>query len=165
MASYVTMGVQSHNGCFATLKHFAANNLETRRNISSSNVDERTLREIYLKAFRIAIKKAAPASVMCSYNKINGIYTALNYDLETDILRNEWKFDGIVMTDWFATGHHESFDELCCKAGTDLIMPGLPHIPSKIMKALKQGLISADDIERSARRIIKLALKSHTSRN
>ena len=165
MASYVTMGVQSHNGCFATIKHFAANNLETRRNISSSNVDERTLREIYLKAFRIAIKNAAPASVMCSYNKINGIYTALNYDLETDILRNEWKFDGIVMTDWFATGHHESFDELCCKAGTDLIMPGLPHIPSKIMKALKQGLISAEDIERSARRIIKLALKSHTSRN
>ena len=101
---------------------------------------------------------------MCSYNKINGIYTALNYDLQTKILRSEWGFDGIVMTDWFATGHHESLDELCCKAGTDLIMPGLPHIPSKIMKALKKGLISGDDIERSARRIIKLAIKTHLNR-
>ena len=90
---------------------------------------------------------------MCSYNKINVIYTALNYDLQTKILRNEWGFDGIVMTDWFATGHHESLDELCCKAGTDLIMPGLPHIPWKIMRA------------RSARRIIKLSLMSHLNRS
>ena len=161
MSKHVIRGVHDKDGCFPTLKHFAANNLETKRNVSSSNMDERTLREIYLKAFRIAITGENPEAVMCSYNKLNGIYTALNYDLQTKILRNEWGFDGIVMTDWFATGHHESLDELCCKAGTDLIMPGLPHIPSKIMKAYKKGLITREDIERSARRIIKLALKSH----
>ena len=99
---------------------------------------------------------------MCSYNKINGTYTALDYNLQTALLRNEWGFDGIVMTDWFATGHDESYDELCCNAGTDLIMPGRPFISSAIMKALKKGQISAEDIEQSARRIIKLALESHT---
>ena len=164
IASRVIRGVHEEYGCYPTIKHFAANNLETKRNVSSSNLDERTLREIYLRAFRIAVETAHPEAVMCSYNKINGIYTALNYDLQTKILRNEWGFDGIVMTDWFATGHHESLDELCCKAGTDLIMPGLPHIPSKIMKAFKKGLISGDDIERSARRIIKLAIKTHLNR-
>ena len=164
IASRVVRGLHEEYGCYPTIKHFAANNLETKRNVSSSNLDERTLREIYLRAFRIVVETAQPEAVMCSYNKINGIYTALNYDLQTKILRNEWGFDGIVMTDWFATGHHESHDELCCKAGTDLIMPGLPHIPSKIMKALKKGLISGDDIERSARRIIKLSLKSHLNR-
>lgn len=165
MASAVITGVQSFHGCFATVKHFAANNLETKRNKSSSNLDERTLREIYLKAFRICVKEANIRSVMCSYNKINGVYTALNYDLQTNILRNEWNFDGIVMTDWFATGHDESLDELCSKAGTDLVMPGLPNIPSKIYKACKKGLIAKEDIERSARRIIKLAIESHTSGN
>ena len=161
IASAVISGVQAHEGCFATIKHFAANNLETKRNKSSSNLDERTLREIYLKAFRLAVCEADVKSVMCSYNKINGVYTALSYDLQTDILRNEWGFDGIVMTDWFATGHDESLDELCCKAGTDLIMPGTPFIHSKIMKAYRKGLITGDDIERSARRIIKLAIASH----
>ena len=165
MAKSVIKGIHDEEGCFPTLKHFAANNLETKRNVSSSNLDERTLREIYLKAFRIAIEDQSLEAVMCSYNKINGVYTALNYDLQTKILRNEWGFDGIVMTDWFATGHHESLDELCCKAGTDLIMPGLPYIPAKIMKAYKKGLISRDDIERSARRIIKLSLKSHITRS
>ena len=85
--------------------------------------------------------------------------------MQTGILRNEWGFNGIVMTDWFATGHDESLDELCCKAGTDLIMPGHPFIPSKIMKAYKKGLITREDIERSSRRIIRLALKSHTANN
>lgn len=165
MAAAVTRGVQSHHGCFATLKHFAANNLETKRNKSSSNLDERTLREIYLKAFKIAVRDSKAKSVMCSYNKINGTYTALDYNLQTNVLRNEWGFDGIVMTDWFATGHDESLDELCCKAGTDLIMPGHPLIPSKIMKAYRKGLITGEDIERSARRIIKLALESHLSGN
>ena len=165
MAASITKGVQSHKGCYVTLKHFAANNLETNRNVSSSNLDEKTLREIYLKAFKIAVTKADPKSVMCSYNKINGTYTALDYNLQTNVLRNEWGFDGIVMTDWFATGHDESLDELCCKAGTDLIMPGTPMIPSKIRKALKKGLITKEDIERSARRIIKLAIESHTSGN
>ena len=164
MAKYTMEGIHSEPGCYSTLKHFAANNLETKRNISSSNLDERSLREIYLKAFRIALSNDHLDAVMCSYNKINGVYSALSYDLQTKILRNEWGFKGIVMTDWFATGHHESLDELCCKAGTDLIMPGLPTIPSKIMRAYRKGIISGDDIERSARRIIKFALESHTAK-
>jgi beta-glucosidase len=165
MAASVTSGVQFHKGCFATVKHFAANNLETKRNKSSSNLDERALREIYLKAFKICVTEGKVKSVMCSYNKINGVYTALSHDLQTKILRNEWGFDGVVMTDWFATGHDESYDELCCKAGTDLIMPGMPGIVSKIMRAYRKGLISREDIERSARRIIKLSLERHLSKH
>lgn len=98
---------------------------------------------------------------MCGYNKVNGEYVAMSHDLETKVLRQEWNFDGIVMTNWFATGHHESADELGCAAGTDLIMPGLPHIPGKIMKALKRGEISRQDIERSARRIVKAMVECH----
>ncbi|MCM1188497.1 MAG: glycoside hydrolase family 3 C-terminal domain-containing protein [bacterium] len=161
MAAAVTEGVQSHPGCFVTLKHYAANNLETHRNKSSSNMDERTLREIYLKAFRIAIEKAHAKAVMCSYNKVNGVYAAMSHDLQTKVLRNEWGFDGVVMTDWFATGHDESIDELGCAAGTDLIMPGIPNIPGKLRKALKAGQISHDDLERSTRRIVRLALYTH----
>lgn len=164
MAAAVTQGVQAHPGCYVTLKHYAANNLETHRNKSSSNLDERTLREIYLKGFRIAVEKVGAKSIMCSYNKINGVYAALNYDLMTKVLRNEWGFDGVVMTDWFATGHDESFDELGCKAGTDLIMPGTPMIPGKILKALKAGKITREDLERSSRRIVKLALDEFKDR-
>ena len=165
IAAAVTQGVQAHPGCYVTLKHYAANDLETHRNKSSSNLDERTLREIYLKAFRIAVKNADAKGIMCSYNKINGVYAALNYDLQTKVLRNEWGFDGIVMTDWFATGHDESLDELGCKAGTDLIMPGTPMIPGKLLKALKAGQITREDMERSARRVVKAALDCWNGRN
>ena len=162
IAAAVTKGVQAHKGRYVTLKHYAANNLETHRNQSSSNLDERTLREIYLKAFRTAVEKAGAKAVMCSYNQVNGIYAPLNYDLQTKVLRNEWGFDGVVMTDWFATGHDEVLDELGCKAGTDLIMPGTPMIPGKLLKALKAGQIAKEDLERSARRIVKLALDGGT---
>ncbi len=158
VAAALTLGVQNHKGCYVTLKHFCANNLETKRNQSSSNLDERTLREIYLKGFHIAIQKANAQGVMCSYSKINGIYSAMSYDLQTKVLRNEWGFEGVVMTDWFATGHHETLDELGCKAGTDLIMPGMSDIPGKILKALKAGQITHADMERSARRIIRASL-------
>lgn len=164
IAAALTQGVQSHSGCYVTLKHFCANNLETKRNQSSSNLDERTLREIYLKGFRIAIEKAKAQGVMCSYNKINEVYAAMSNDLQTKVLRSEWGFEGVVMTDWFATGHHEALDELGCKAGTDLIMPGIPTIPGKIIKALKEGRIAREDLERSARRIVNAALNSHTAK-
>lgn len=163
-AAALTEGVQSHPGCYVTLKHYCANNLETGRNQSSSNLDERTLREIYLKGFRIVIQKANAQGVMCSYNKINGVYSAMSHDLQTKVLRNEWGYKGVVMTDWFATGHHDSLDELSCNAGTDLIMPGMPGISGKIMKALKTGKITHADMERSARRIIRAALNSHTAK-
>ena len=100
---------------------------------------------------------------MASYNKVNGVYLPNNYELLTDVLRNEFGFDGMVMTDWFATGHDESLSENCCKAGCDIIMPGLPAEVKKIQKAYKNGTITKNDIEISARRVIKAALESHVT--
>ncbi len=157
-AAAVTMGVQSHSGCYATVKHFACNNLENSRNRYSSNLDERTLREIYLKGFRIAIEEGGAKAVMSSYNRVNGVYAANSHDLLTKVLRNEWGFDGIVMTDWYGTGHHEALDELGCAAGNDLLMPGKGKAARAIEKALKDGRISQYDVESCARRIIKAEL-------
>ncbi|MGN0999201.1 MAG: glycoside hydrolase family 3 protein [Faecousia sp.] len=158
MAAAATLGVQSVPGCYVTLKHFACNNLECDRNQSDSRLDERTLREIYLKGFRIAVEEGGVKGIMASYNMVNGVYLPNNYDLLTKVLRNEWGFDGIVMTDWFATGHHESKDELGCKAGNDLLMPGTPQIPGKLRQALKDGVISPEDVERAARNIVWAAM-------
>lgn len=163
LAAAVTGGVQEHKGCYVTLKHFACNNLETDRNRSSSNLDERTLREIYLKAFKIAICESGSKGIMASYNKVNGVYMPNNYDLLTDVLRNEFGFDGLVMTDWFAAGHDESLTELCCKSGCDMVMPGLPADVKKIKKAYKSGVVSKQEIEISAQRIIKAALDSNAT--
>ena len=160
LAAAVTEGAQSWKGCYVTLKHFACNNLECERNQSDSIVDERTLREIYLKAFRIAIEEAGAKSVMASYNKINGVYSPNNYDLLINVLRCEWGFDGVVMTDWFAAGHDDSLAELCCASGCDLVMPGTPADISKVLSALKKGIITEQDIEISARRVILAALNS-----
>lgn len=161
LASAVTKGVQSHKGCFVTLKHFAANNQETNRNRTDAIVSERALREIYLKAFQMAVQEADAKGVMSAYNKINGTYCANNKDLLIYILREEWGFDGIVMTDWWASGHDECLDELACAAGNDLIMPGFPGITKKIYQAYKEGKISREDITCSARNIIKIALDSN----
>lgn len=158
IAAAVTRGVQSHKGCYVTLKHFACNNLECERNQSDSILEERTLRETYLKAFRIAVTEGNARGIMASYNKVNGVYVPNNHDLLTRVLRNEWGFEGIVMTDWFASGHDGCLNELCCQAGTDLIMPGTPDIPGTLRKALKAGTLSPEDVERSARRIVYAAL-------
>lgn len=160
LAAAVTKGVQSHKGCYATLKHFACNNLETERNQSSSNLEERTLREIYLKGFQIAVQEGHAKGIMASYNKVNGTYLPNNSDLLIKVLRNEWGFDGVVMTDWFAAGHDESRAELSCKYGCDLVMPGMPTEVNRILQALKKGDITEADIEKSVRRVIKSAIES-----
>ena len=161
IAAALTSGVQEQKGRYATLKHFACNNLETERNLSSSNLDERTLREIYLKAFKIAVREAAPKSVMASYNKVNGKYVVNSFELLTDVLRNEFQFEGVVMTDWLAAGHDNSYVELCPKAGCDLIMPGFPTEVKKIYRAYKKGKITREEIEISASRIIQAALNQY----
>lgn len=156
----VVRGAQSHKGCYATIKHFACNNLENSRNRSSSNLDERTLREIYLKGFRIAVEEGGAKALMSSYNKVNGVYTANSHDLLTKVLRNEWGFDGIVMTDWFGTGHHDASDAKGCAAGNDILMPGTSMAYKNVLKAIKSGEVSRYDTESCARRLIRAALES-----
>lgn len=134
-AGAVTSGVQQHPKCGVTIKHFACNNQETNRYRSNSIVSERAMREIYLKGFEYCIRTAKPACVMTSYNLINGEHACNSYDLLTNVLRREWGFDGIVMTDWFVTSamisgekdsiHKEASAAGCVKAGNNLIMPGL----------------------------------------
>ena len=99
----MTEGVQSVKGCGTTIKHFACNNNEDNRMGCNSILSERALREIYLKGFEIAIKESKPMAIMTSYNKINGIHAANNYDLCTNAARNEFEFNGVIMTDWTTT--------------------------------------------------------------
>lgn len=147
-------GIQSNN-VGASLKHFAANNQEDYRYTIDSIVDERALREIYLKNFKIALL-ANPATVMCSYNKLNGVQVAHNKWLLTDVLRDEFKYNGLIVSDWGAVCNRvESL-----KAGLDLEMPyNYGYSEKKIKKAYKQGMISKELIEESATRVISLVNK------
>lgn len=144
-----TKGVQSHPGVGTTIKHFATNNQEDNRSFENNHVGERALREIYLKGFEICIKTARPMSIMTSYNLLNGVHTANRYDLLTSAARDEWGFDGIVMTDWGTTGSMSLFNTqpkypsssaaMCIQAGNDLIMPGSTEDIEEIVKAVKAG--------------------------
>lgn len=151
MAAAYIRGVQSRNVGTA-LKHFAANNQEYRRLSCSSEVDERTLREIYLPAFEIAVKESQPQTVMCSYNLINGTYASENKRLLTGILRNEWKFKGYVMSDWGAVNDRVSG----LKAGLDLEMPSSGGETDKeIVAAVKNGTLKESVLDKSVGRILK----------
>lgn len=150
-ASYVN-GLQE-NGIQASLKHFAANSQEYKRFSSDSQIDERTLREIYLSAFEIVVKESKPATVMCAYNKINNVYCSDNKKLLTDILRNEWGFDGMVVTDWGAMADRIKGFE----AGCDLSMPGGSAYQEKeTYFAVKNGKLSENYINKSVERILKV---------
>ena len=153
MAAAVTRGVQSVKGRFVTLKHFACNNQETCRNTTDAVVSKRALREIYLRGFQIAMQ-AKPEAVMTSYNKLNGIYTPNSHDLVTDILRCEWGFDGLVMTDWMSTGRGLAEDAACIAAGNDLIMPGGAGNVRAILGALKAGRITPLQLQRCAANVL-----------
>ncbi len=150
-ASYINAMQAEQVG--TSLKHFAANNQEHHRMSISANIDERTLREIYLPAFEIAVKEAQPATIMCSYNRINGVFSSNNHWLLTEVLREEWGFEGSVMTDWGAI--HERADDL--KAGLDLEMPGSGGINDQdIVKAVESGVLDLNTLDQTVTRLLNL---------
>jgi len=160
LAAALINGVQSL-GVGTSLKHFAANNQETGRFTCDSAIDERALREIYLAAFETAVKKSQPWTVMDSYNLLNGVYASENYKLLTGILRDEWGFKGIVVTDWGAV--NDRVEGL--KAGQDLEMPGLgDYNDLKIAAAVKNGEIDESVLDKAALRLVELILKATENR-
>ena len=153
-ASYIN-GVQSKN-VGTSIKHFAANNQEHRRMSSSSNADERTLREIYFPAFETAVKKAQPWTVMCSYNRINGTYASENKWLLTDVLRDEWGFKGFVMSDWGAVSDRVKGVE----AGLDLEMPSSGGVnDKKIVEAVRAGKLDEKYVDLAVERILEIVYR------
>ena len=155
LAAGFVNGLQEKN-TGACLKHFALNNQEKFRQSSSSNADERTIREIYLAGFERAVKKSQPHSIMCSYNKINGVFLSQNKKLLTDILRDDWGFKGLVMSDWGA--NIDAVKSL--KAGLDLAMPDSNGYFAKQLKAAyEKGELTDQDLDKACKRIIELALK------
>ena len=156
MAASFINGVQS-KGVGTSLKHFAANNQEYQRLRISSEVDERTLREIYLPAFETAVKKGKPWTVMCAYNKINGTYCSENHRLLVDILKDEWGFEGFVVSDWGAV--HDRVASL--KGGLDLEMPGPRERRVKaVVEAVRSGALSESVLDESVRRILGIVFKA-----
>ena len=164
VAAAITQGVQTTEGLGTTIKHFACNNQEENRMGVSANVTERTLRELYLKGFEIAVKCSHPVAMMTSYNRVNGVHTANSHDLCTTLAREEWGFDGLIMTDWTTTNTgHGSSAAKCIRAGNDLIMPGRVSDQAEIERALHgcgNCELSPEELRRSCIRIVKAALRS-----
>ncbi len=178
IAAAITIGVQKHKGKGTTIKHFAVNNQEDNRYFVNAHVSERALREIYLKGFEIAVKESQPFSIMTSYNLLNGIHTANSYDLLQAMARDEWGFDGTVMTDWFTsqdmpeiTGKFQprypiSSSVGCIYAGNDIQMPGCRKNVDDIVEAVKTGRemdgysITLADLQFNTANIIRVVLKT-----
>lgn len=153
-AAYIN-GIQS-NGVGVSVKHFAANSQEVNRMENDSRVSQRALRELYLKGFEIAVKEADPWTVMSSYNKLNGEYTQQSHGLLTTILRDEWGFDGIVMTDW---GTKQGTVK-AVKAGNDLMEPGMQVEIDRIIAAVKAGEISQEQLDKNVRNMLTYIVKT-----
>lgn len=164
ISAAMTRGVQSTEGNYTTIKHFACNNAEDNREHSNSHVSERALREIYLKGFEINVKEAGSKSVMTSYNMINGVYTPDSYDLCTKMLRNEWGFDGVVMTDWFSTRPGQGHSDQAVANGNDMIMPGDKVYNKTLAEGLKNGTLSEEDLRRAAANIIRSIVYSNVAK-
>lgn len=155
MGTAYVKGVQDE-GVGVSVKHFAANNRESQRFTSSSNINERALREIYLSQFERIVKLAHPATIMCSYNRLNGTLNSQNQRLLTDILRNEWGFEGLVMSDWGAVENHVA----ALKAGLDLEMPGKgQESVDEIVAAVKNGQLQESTLNRSVLRVLQVVEK------
>ncbi|MEM1912294.1 MAG: glycoside hydrolase family 3 C-terminal domain-containing protein [Thermofilaceae archaeon] len=172
MAAAAVKGLQGNQGVGATLKHFVANDQEAYRYVSDSIVSERALREIYLKAFEIAVRTARPWAVMTSYNKLNGVYTGNYFELCTVVLRGEWGFDGLVMTDWWSA----SYNYKAYAAGNDALMPYTEYVPwaphtaynlvvGQVKEALWNGTLTLGQLQRSAYNILRVALRSRALAN
>ena len=134
----------------ATVKHFAANNQETNRTENDARISQRALREIYLKNFEIAIKEGRPGALMASYNKLNGEYVQQSYDLLTTILRDEWGYEGVVLTDHGA----KEGTVKAAKAGCDLMQPGNEEELQRMLVAAKDGTLTREELERNARHVL-----------
>lgn len=173
-AAAETKGVQSQKGKGTTIKHFAGNNQEDNRMFTNAHISERALREIYLKGFEIAVKTAQPYAIMTSYNLINGVHSANNYDMLQNIARDEWGFEGLVMTDWYTSQdttemgmvspsgkYSHSSSVQCIKAGNDLQMPGCQQNVDDIVEAVNEGKeITKADLQHCAKHILSVALKT-----
>jgi len=181
IAAAITRGVQSHPGRGVTIKHLACNNQETNRLNSNSNVSPRALRDLYLRAFEICVRRARPAAVMTSYNLINGVHTSESVELLEVILRQEWGFDGLVMTDWVVDGmthsdmkHPRATAAATIKAGNELFMPGGEPDREDLLTALGRGSdarpsaaqaesddggvgLTRAELEKQAARVIRMA--------
>ncbi|MEM6794611.1 MAG: glycoside hydrolase family 3 N-terminal domain-containing protein [Acidobacteriota bacterium] len=155
IAGAFVRGVQAA-GVGATLKHFAVNNQEHRRMTIDARVDERTLRELYLRGFEIAIREAQPQAVMSAYNRVNGVYASQHRRLLTEILRDEWGFEGLVVSDWGAVDDPVA----SVAAGLDLEMPGNPLSARPILEALEDGSLSETDLDRAVSKVLQLAVRS-----
>lgn len=154
--SAAMIGGVSNKGVMTSLKHFALNSSENYRFMGDSVADMRAIREIYLKPFEIAVKESKPATLMCAYNKINGVYCSENEWLLTEVLRSEWGFEGAVMTDWGAT--HNRVEGI--KAGLDLEMPGDTRALRRLVKrAVKKGELPAEALDTAALRVLNLSDK------
>ena len=160
----ITRGVQKHPGCGTTIKHFAANNQETNRYGSNSQVSERAMREIYLRGFEIAVKESQPHALMTSYNLLNGVHTSERRDLIEDILRAEFGFKGIVMTDWIVGALNAGKKKYpvpnaarIVAAGGDLVMPGGPGDLKAMMNGLNDGTVSRRQMMINGTRVYRLA--------
>ena len=178
MAAALTNGVQTYAGIGTTIKHFAANNLEENRYFNNSHLSERALREIYLKGFEICVKDSQPKSLMTSYNLINGVHTANSRSLVTHVLRDEWGYEGLVMTDWSTTENKPSLQAShvpvypiasavgCIAARNDLIMPGCNENVDDIIRAVKENVeidgfrITVADLQTTTINVMKFIIEA-----
>ncbi len=164
MAAAIVRGVQRHKGCGATVKHFCANNQETNRYYSNSQISERALRELYLKGFEIAVRESDPCALMTSYNLLNGVHTSERRDLLEQVLRAEFGYNGIVMTDWLSAStsargckYGSPRADRIAAAGNDLTMPGCSADLKAMLRGLRDGTLTRTQLEINATRIYRMA--------